>query len=244
MLTIVDSNGIDLVATPPAVRALLASTNGGAPFTISVKVIETDSTLPLGIVSGTLSWNDGSIPNVYTDIGTAVIDAFSNLMPGAHVVSVSARNFRAPQSDEAQVNYFIIVTAPNQQAAPSRIIFGPILPRDTGFPNASQWNFTTDSDASILESSLKMLFITAKGERIQQPDYGTNLRRIVFDPNVQGIEGLVNQEIVDAVTKWEPRVQLAAVNVVRNENNSVTIQASFNSKLTQQLITVAVTLNP
>jgi RND family efflux transporter MFP subunit len=43
-----------------------------------------------------------------------------------------------------------------------------------------------------------MLLMTSKGERLMYPDYGTNIRNIVFELNVASIETIVQQEINQA----------------------------------------------
>jgi len=244
MLTITDFNGNDLVVTPPADATLRAASNVGAPFKVQIVIEENDPALPHAYVNGTLNWHDGSIPSVYFGTGTLSIDAFKNLFPGDYFVNFVGQNYRAPVPDQVEVNYFVHVVPTSKQAPPANILIGPILPKDAGFPNVTNWNFNTSTDISILESSLKMLLLTAKGERVMLPDYGTNLRQIIFQQNVQGIESLVQQEVVDAITKWEPRVQLLSINVTRNQNKSVVVQAMFMSKLDQTGFTTNLTFQP
>lgn len=244
MLTIVDFNGNNLVATPPADTTLLAAPNVGAQFKVQVLVEENDPTLPSAYVNGTLNWHDGSPPVVYSGTGTVTINTFKFLFPGNYFISVLGQNFRAPMPDQTEVNYFVKVVPTGQQVPPANILIGPILPKDKGFPNVDNWNFNTSTDINILESSLKMLLLTAKGERVMLPNYGTNLRQIIFQQNVQGIESLVQQEIVDAITTWEPRVQLMGIEVKRNADKSVVVQATFLSKLDQTGFTTSLTYQP
>jgi hypothetical protein len=244
MLTITDFNGNDLVVMPPANATLLAAPNIGAQFKVQVQVEENDPDLTYDFVNGTLNWHDGSSPLAYFGTGTLTIDTFKYLFPGDYFVSVTGHNYRAPLPDQVEVNYYVHVVATGQQAPPANILVGPILPKDAGFPNVNNWNFNTSTDINILESSLKMLLLTAKGERVMLPEYGTSLRQIIFQQNVQGIESLVHQEIVDAITKWEPRVQLISINVTRNQNKSVVVQAMFLSKLDQTGFTTNLTYQP
>jgi Bacteriophage baseplate protein W len=233
MLTIEDFNGVDLVVLPPDDVTLLASAATGAKVTVQARIVEDDASLLFDYVRGTLDWHDGSLPVVYNGTGTIIVDTFKNLTPGDYVVSLSGQNFKAPVSDMVQVNYFVTVLAPHIEAEPEKLIFGPILPRDDGFPNSSQWSFDTGFDLNILESSVKMLLLTSKGERVMEPEYGTNLRQIIFEPNAQGIESHIQQEIVEALNRWEPRVELTSLSVVRNTDRSVDVQATFLSKLNQ-----------
>lgn len=244
MLTITDFNGNDLLFSPPLATQLVANPNTGVQFSVNVLIEENDMTLPFAYINGTVNWHDGSQPIVYSGTGTLSIDVSKNLFPGQHYVSVTGQNFRAPLPMQAEVNYFVTVVSNALQAPPANVLVGPILPKDAGFPNADQWNFTTSTDVSILVSSLKMLLLTNIGERIMLPNYGTNLRQIIFQQNVQGIESLVQQEIVNAITQWEPRVQLISISVDQNEDKSVTVNAQFLSKLSQTGFGTELTFQP
>lgn len=70
----------------------------------------------------------------------------------------------------------------------------------------------------ILESSAKMLLNTAKGERVMEPEYGTNLRRLLFETSTAAIETAAQQEITEALALWEPRLALQFLQVERPPN--------------------------
>jgi len=234
-LTITDFDGVDLIAQPPATVPVPAAPVVGGRATVQCLVI-CGGSLPYHYVTGTVSWDDGSLPVIYngTTAGTLTIDTFRNLQPGDYVVSVEAHNYDTPVWDTVNVNFSFIVRSLDQAPVKTPIIYGPILPKDTGFPNADQWNWNRGEDIEILVSSVKMLLTTGKGERIMQPGYGTNLKLILFEFQGNGIEGMVQQEIVDALVQWEPRVILQFLSVQRTGERDVTVDATFISKLNQQ----------
>jgi phage baseplate assembly protein W len=175
------------------------------------------------------------LPTVYNAVsGTLTIDAEKGLTNGIYNVNVVGQNYKAPTPDQVGVNFLVNVIQEKTKAPPQRLIFGPILPRDSGFPNPDQWDFNTESDLLVLESSVRMLLLTAKGERLMEPEYGTNIRSILFEQNINGIESAIGEEIVSALTTWEPRLQLDTISVVRNPDRSVTVNCSFLSKLSSQ----------
>jgi len=234
-LRITDFDGVNLIEQPPEQMRVVAAPVSGGRAAIQCRVIEDDG-MPFNYVTGTLNWNDGSLPIVYngTTAGTLTIDTYRNLQPGDYTVNVQAHNYAAPVPDTVGVNFTVIVKPLNTLPETTPIIYGPILPKDTGFPNPDQWNFNRGEDIEMLASSVKMLLTTSKGERVMQPEYGTNLRLILFELQTSGIEGLVQQEIVDALTRWEPRVTLQFLTVERNGDREITVQASFVSKLNQR----------
>jgi phage baseplate assembly protein W len=240
MLTIKDTAGLDLIANPPAdAQYRVAGERALAQVSIAANIIENDPFLTGMFVNGTLDWNDGSLPTVYNPAsGTISVSATKSLSNGDYIISVYGSNFRSPTPDQVRVNFPVRVVQQTTKAPPPHLIFGPILPRDSGSPNVNDWSFNTASDLLILESSVKMLLLTAKGERLMEPDYGTNLRSILFEMNVSGINSLVQEEIVAALTTWEPRLELQTVDVTKSGPTSVMVNASFLSKLSAQTFAV------
>jgi uncharacterized protein len=60
----------------------------------------------------------------------------------------------------------------------------------------------TNAEKSI--TNLKTLLLTKLGERIMQPDFGTALYEIIFEPNTEEISNFISDSIQTAVTKWLP----------------------------------------
>jgi len=244
-LTITTFDGVDLIEQPPETVQIAASPVIGGTATVQCLVI-CGGTMPYHYVTGTVSWDDGSRPVVYngTTTGTLTIDTFRNLQPGDYTVSVEAHNYDTPVWTTVNVNFAFVVRPLNQVPVKIPIVYGPILPKDEGFPNANQWNWNRGEDVEILASSVKMLLTTSKGERMMQPGYGTNLRLILFEFMGNGIEGMVQQEIVDALTQWEPRVSLSFLTVERTDERSVTVNAVFVSKLNQKDFNIPMVFTP
>jgi phage baseplate assembly protein W len=235
MLTIKDFDGADLVANPPEAASYFVTAQNNTRVTIQARIVEDDTLLTGMYVNGTLNWNDGSLPIVYDAVsGTLTVEAQKGLGNGNYIVSLTAQNYKAPIPETVRVNFPVHVVQEATIAPPPHLIFGPILPRDGGFPGPDQWNFNTESDLLILESSVRMLLLTSKGERIQEPEYGTSIRRLLFEQKIAAIESAISEEITDALTKWEPRLQLQALSVVRNPDPSVTVTATFLSKQSNQ----------
>lgn len=241
MLLITNADGLDLTANPPEQTTFtVADLTTTASVHLECYVIENDPDFLLRNINGTVYWSNGSLPEVYTGRGTIALDMTRALLPGDYTVRVEGGNYLLPSPQRVSANfpYRVTVAAGN---VPAKIVYGPIMPKDAGFPNKDQWNFNTGSDLEILVSSVKMLLLTTKGERVMLPEYGTNIRLILFEFQSTGVESMVQQEIVDAITKWEPRVSLQYVSVTKTADREYTIEATFISKLNQQPFTT--TLN-
>lgn len=65
-------------------------------------------------------------------------------------------------------------------------------------------------ERSIAES-IRILLGTARGERLMRPDFGCDLNRLAFAPNNNSTAGLAIFYVREALVKWEPRIELQAV---------------------------------
>jgi phage baseplate assembly protein W len=236
-------SGVDTGEAITMVDAAYEDAANGANVIIDAFVHETDVLLPNQVVSAYLDWNDGGATVLFPKIvgGLLHVSATRFLAPGQYVIRLNAQNYRSPLQNKVAVNYFVTVTSTTPVSNPQKYIFGPILPRDSGFPNVNQWEFQLDSDQLILESSVKMLLLTSKGERVMEPNYGTNIRRILFELQIAGIDSLLQDEIVSALALWEPRVELQSLTLQRDQNNrNVCMNLVLISKLSKQAFETSV----
>jgi len=96
-------------------------------------------------------------------------------------------------------------------------------------------NYTVLNQA---KANLMNLFSTIKGERVQQPNFGTDLYSLVFDIEDNSLDGKIQDIISREVTTWVPEVEISQINVTmsdaQKDNNTVGISLSFMLKNTQQ----------
>ena len=74
-------------------------------------------------------------------------------------------------------------------------------------------------------TNLKNLLLTIKGERVFQPDFGTNLYKVLFEPNTEFLRDNIKEEIKGSVSKWTPYINLESINVSGQEN---TVRVNIN----------------
>lgn len=223
---------------PRQVNQMVLPSKQYYPVQIQATINETNSAL--NTIGAALDWNDGTPPVNFTPgPKPLVIDETRNLFVGSYFVTLLAWNYLDPEPQQLAA-YFSIQIEPEQVIpTPDTYLFGPILPMDDGFPNATEWNFSMGANMQVLKSSVKMLLITSKGERLMLPTYGTGLRRIVFEPNDGVVAGIIQQEIDEALNQWEPRVALESIAVERPDPRSVLVNARFVSKINQSSFSLA-----
>ena len=64
-----------------------------------------------------------------------------------------------------------------------------------------------------VRSNLKNLLLTKKGERILQPEFGSGLHDLLFNPATEKFEEDLETTINDSVAKWLPYVIVEDINV-------------------------------
>jgi phage baseplate assembly protein W len=74
------------------------------------------------------------------------------------------------------------------------------------------------SNAEAVKRALRNLLFTAKNERIFNPNFGANLRKLLFEPINPGTRQTLKLMIENTINMFEPRVDLQYVNVYINED--------------------------
>ena len=74
----------------------------------------------------------------------------------------------------------------------------------------------TDTDA--IRSDLMHLLLTNKGERLYLPDFGSDLRKYIFEPNDQITHDKIKDSLNESIKKYIPNL---IVNEISFENDEI-----------------------
>lgn len=92
---------------------------------------------------------------------------------------------------------------------------GPGLPDSTAqFPQIV-------TEKRLIRDSIVTILNTRIGQRLFQPDFGSRLHDLVFEPNDPGLLVMIEEDVINAIAKWEPRVLLLGVRVQPDENRVI-----------------------
>ena len=72
-------------------------------------------------------------------------------------------------------------------------------------------DLVTVKDGAAITQSIAALLQTNTGERLFQPDLGSDLRSILFQPLDYGASAIIKSKISDTINRYEPRVTLKDV---------------------------------
>ena len=64
-----------------------------------------------------------------------------------------------------------------------------------------------------IESAIRIILATAKGERPMRPEFGCGIHDHVFAPADATTAGLIAYEVKAALARWEPRITVVNVKV-------------------------------
>ncbi len=67
------------------------------------------------------------------------------------------------------------------------------------------------SGANDIEDSIRVVLLTAPGERLMRPQFGCRIWDLLFEPVTENLLGLVAQAVRDALAQWEPRIDVEDV---------------------------------
>src|SRR6478672_5294113 len=62
------------------------------------------------------------------------------------------------------------------------------------------------SSEDTVRESIAMILGTAPGERVMRPNFGCEIHDLLFAPNNPNTAGLAAHYCVEALQKWEPRI--------------------------------------
>src|ERR1041385_2306992 len=68
-----------------------------------------------------------------------------------------------------------------------------------------------------IEESIYLMLSTARGERVMLPDFGCGIHDLVFPPNNTLTRSVVVQNILQALVRFEPRIDVLDVSADDNE---------------------------
>ena len=80
-------------------------------------------------------------------------------------------------------------------------------------------NLTVSSEDDIREA-VRIILLTGKGERVMRPDFGCDVRKYTFGTMDYTTRTQLEQEVRDALVRWEPRITDIQVRAEEDPGNS------------------------
>lgn len=76
------------------------------------------------------------------------------------------------------------------------------------------------NDEDSVQQALYNLLRTRKGERVFHPEYGMDIEYLLFELITDDVSLELEVRTKQAITKWEPRVQILSISVTPDPDNN------------------------
>ncbi|MCE7937006.1 baseplate protein [bacterium] len=85
-----------------------------------------------------------------------------------------------------------------------------------------------------IRQAIRIIMFTNRGERVMRPDFGAGLKDFVFEPVNTSTLAAVQTRVQDALTIWEPRIDVLSVQVATDpaERNTLNIHVTYRVRVT------------
>jgi len=94
---------------------------------------------------------------------------------------------------------------------------------------------TTYSTKDQIKSNLINLLLTYKGERIENPEFGADLPRLLFENIDEELYQRIQNQIVSSVTTYIPEITLTNIEITpETDENIIYINISYRLNLSGQ----------
>ena len=91
-------------------------------------------------------------------------------------------------------------------------------------------NGNTDIDKldTSINRSIALILLTAKGEVFGNPEFGSDIRKFLFESYNDNLKELIIDEIIDSVSKWEDRIIINRSDIsIEQEDLALKIHISY-----------------
>ena len=107
--------------------------------------------------------------------------------------------------------------------------------------NPQTGDVATVKDAVSVKRGIKNVLLTAPFERLFQPEFGSGIKNILFEPMTPLTEQRLSDACADAIDAWEKRASVIDIAVISEEDYNryrVAIKFSINNSLVEEQVDV------
>lgn len=94
--------------------------------------------------------------------------------------------------------------------------------------NPNTEDFTVVKNENAIKQSVRNLVLTGMGERPFQPKTGSRLRELLFEPYDVFVAQDIKEEIINVITRLEPRITVRQVRVFQDDEDENTLRVEFD----------------
>jgi len=93
-----------------------------------------------------------------------------------------------------------------------------------------------NSDQNVaIKADLMHLILTRRGQRLYNPDFGTNLLKFIFEPEDDMTLSGIKEELTNVVKKYLPRLTITNIAVEQSEESEYAAVVNINYTITDDV---------
>ena len=97
-------------------------------------------------------------------------------------------------------------------------------------PHPVTGDITKKTDYSAISQSIQNLLMTNHYEKPFRPEYGTNIRKLLFEPMDLMTASILNEEIRNSIKNFEPRVLIEFLEIIPDfEKNQYNVNLTYSA---------------
>jgi phage baseplate assembly protein W len=124
---------------------------------------------------------------------------------------------------------------------------GKYINIDYPFQNSNNGFFLrlTETDQRAIKADLMHLLLTRRGQRLYNPDFGTDLLKFIFEPNDALTWEKVKEEVTNSVKKYLPKLDITEITVTESESSEYAATIKLEYTISENVFDIAdsVTIN-
>lgn len=82
-----------------------------------------------------------------------------------------------------------------------------------------------------LDRSIRVVLLTAPGERVMRPQFGCRIWDLLFEPVNANLLGLIAEAVRDALAQWEPRIEVEDVQPVQDQDDGALVRIAIRYRV-------------
>ena len=96
-----------------------------------------------------------------------------------------------------------------------------------------------DGDNQAIKADLLHLILTRRGQRLYNPEFGTNLLQYIFEPNDSVVWGDIKEEVTTVVKKYLPNLKITELSLAESPESEYAVVLTIRYEITDDVFTTS-----
>ena len=97
----------------------------------------------------------------------------------------------------------------------------------------------TSDDGAAIKADLMHLLLTRKGQRLYNPDFGTDLLKFIFEPNDALTLAALKTEMTTVVKRYLPKLHLDEISIVESPESEYAAVVTIKYTITDDVFSTS-----